>query len=151
MAEKNFVYMTGLVAGGLQVWLLWDQKLYWPQSRFQSTLRWSHHCTKLSCSAILLFPVWYHIYDRIKNTQQLWVIRARKCERKSSVGTKVREEGGEKVLQALDQFPLQFMENHGRASVPAAAYTGPHSGSLASQEILPTTYFQIKRKILCLE
>lgn len=27
MAEKNFVYMTGLVAGGLQVWLLWDQKL----------------------------------------------------------------------------------------------------------------------------
>lgn len=44
------------------------------------------------------------IYERIKNTRQLWVRRVRKCERNSPIGTKVNEEGGEKVLQALDQF-----------------------------------------------
>lgn len=121
--------MTVLVAGGLQVQLLQDQKLYQPQSPFQLALRRSHHSTKLGCSGRLLVPPWYHICERIKNTQQLWVRGVRKWEKNSPVGSKVKEEEGEKVLQVLDQFPSQFMEDQTRPSVSMAVYRRPHSGS----------------------
>lgn len=59
----------------------------------------------------------------------------RKCDKNSPGGTKVKEEGGENVLQAVDQVPLPFMEDCTRPSIPTAAYRESHSVSLASQEI----------------
>lgn len=69
----------------------------------------------------------------------------------------MKEERGEKVLQVLDQFPPQFMEDQTRPSVSMAVYRRPHSGSgkpgnlAARQAIYPLQTFKSKGKFSVLD